>query len=152
MNLENYLNGLVREGLLKKEEIGLDQVRAYLKKSRKNLIAAKKILAIDEGIAYTTAYTGMLQLARALVYLNGHRPSDGEQHKTTIDVASKILGHDFVNLIYRFNKMRIKRHKFIYEGTFIYKEEATNAIKAAYIFYNKVKQHLEKTDPQLKLF
>jgi len=43
MNLEDYLNNLIERGLLKKEEIGIDQVSALLKTASKNIKAAEKI-------------------------------------------------------------------------------------------------------------
>jgi len=48
MSLKNYLNNLIERGFLKKEEIGVDQVRALLKSASKNLRAAQKNLNIQE--------------------------------------------------------------------------------------------------------
>ncbi len=95
----------------------------------------------------------MLQLARAIIYLHGYRPDDGQQHKTTIEAAGKILGQNFNDLIYRFDKMRKKRNQFIYEPALpLNREETISALKTAIAFYHQVKQYLERVEPQLKLF
>ena len=40
MNLRNYLKNLVKRGFLKKEEIGIDQIRALLSGASKNILSA----------------------------------------------------------------------------------------------------------------
>ena len=88
MNLRNYLKNLTKQGFLKKEEIGVDQIRSLLLAASKNLLSAKKNLEIDEETCYTMAYNSMIKAARALLFLQGFRPYDGQQHKTTIDSFS----------------------------------------------------------------
>jgi len=115
MDLTNYFHNLAEQGYLKKEDIGLDQVKALLESARKNLIASQKNLSIDEETSYSMAYNAMLKVARAIIYLQGFRPDDGRQHKTTIEVAGKILGDDFKILIDKFDQMRKKRNQFTYQ-------------------------------------
>jgi len=56
-------------------------------------------------------------------------------------------------LIEKFDKMRKKRNKFIYEPSLpLSKDEAIRAIKTAVEFYNKVRDFLKHTNPQLELF
>ncbi|MFA6047368.1 MAG: HEPN domain-containing protein [Parcubacteria group bacterium] len=153
MNLENYFNKLVQKGFLKRERIGLDQVRALMRSAEKNLSAARKTLAIDEETCYAMAYTGMLKIARAIIFLHGLRPDDGQQHKTTVEVSGMILGDKFNSLIKIFDKMRKKRNKFTYDPmTPVSKEEARSALVTSEEFLSKVRKHLERTDPQKKLF
>lgn len=116
MTLNNYLNKLVEQGLLKQEDIGLDQARSLLGGAIRNISAARKSLAIDEETCYIMAYNAMLKIARALVFLQGFRPIDGQQHKTTIKISGEILGKDFNQLIKRFDKMRRKRNQLIYDS------------------------------------
>lgn len=153
MNLENYLNDLVEKGLLKKEAIGIDQIKALVKSAKRNLSVADKIFEIDEEVCFSTAYNSMLKIARALVYLKGFRPDDGMQHKTTVDVAGKILGANFALLIDKFDRMRKKRNEFTYDPLIpLGVEETRNALKTAKEFYEKVKEFLMDKEPQLKLF
>lgn len=105
-NLGNYLKRLESAGLLKKERIGIDQIRALLMSASKNIVASEKNLSIDEEACFTLTYNAMLKAARALVFLQGYRPHDGQQHKTTIEVAGEILGEEFSELINLFDKMK----------------------------------------------
>ena len=152
-NLKHYLKKLESEGFLRKEKIGTDQVRALLMSALKNITASEKTLTIDEEACYTMAYNAMLKTARALVFLNGYRPSDGRQHMTTIEVAGEILGKEFSDLIHMFDKMRRKRNQFIYEPTLpLSLTQAKHAMKTAKKFHEKVKRFLNARYPQLKLF
>ena len=153
MNLKDYLNSLADKGLLKPEKIGLDQVRALILGAEKNLTAAKKNLSIDEETTYIMAYSAMLKVARALIFIRGFRPDDGQQHKTTIDVAGIILGQDFNDLIAKFDKMRRKRNELTYDPLLpLSKIETENALKSAQEFLKRVKEFLAKSDWQKKLF
>ncbi len=138
---------------MKPEAIGFDQIRALLESARKNLSAARKNLTIDEETCYTMAYKAMHKVARALLFLQGFRPDDGQQHKTTIAIVGRILGKAFDDLISRFDKMRKRRNKFSYEPLVPpSKEEAGSALETAEEFCKKVEAFLEQTNPQLKLF
>lgn len=152
-HLDKYLRALESRGFIKKEKIGVDQSKALLMSASRNITASEKNLSIDEEACYTLAYNAMLKLARALVLLQNYRPSDGQQHKTTIEVAGKILGKEFSELISIFDKMRKKRNQFTYDPLLpLSLAEAKNAIKTANDFYIKVKNFLDKKYPQLKLF
>lgn len=152
MNLKNYSDELVKRGLLKEEDIGLDQIKALIVNAEKNLAAAKKNLKIDEETCYTMAYLAMLKMARALIFIYGLRPDDGQQHKTTIEVAGKILGSAFNDLIDRFDNMRRKRNEITYDPLLpLSKVEAEDAFKNAVEFFRKIKDFLSEKDPQRKL-
>lgn len=152
-SLENYLRELEFKGFIKKEKIGTDQVKALLISASRNIIASEKNLSIDEEACYTLAYNAMLKIARALVFLQNYRPSDGQQHKTTIEFAGKILGKEFSELIDIFDKMRKKRNQFTYDPMLpLSLAEAKNALKTANDFHVKVKSFLDKKYPQLNLF
>lgn len=151
--LEDCLKKLRAEGFLRKEEIGIDQVRALLISAAKNITASEKNIRIDEEACYTLAYNAMLKTARALVFLQSHRPTDGRQHMTTIDVAGAILGEEFSELILMFDKMRKKRNQFTYEPLLpLSMTEAKNALKTAKKFHDKVRKFLVRRYPQLDLF
>lgn len=151
--LKDYLKKLRAEGFLRKEEIGNDQVRALLISAAKNIAASEKNIRIDEEACYTLAYNAMLKTARALVFLQKHRPSDGRQHMTTIEVAGAVLGQEFSELILMFDKMRKKRNQFIYEPLLpLSMTEAKNALKTAKKFHDKVREFLSRRYPQLDLF
>lgn len=153
MNLGSYLKRLESHGLLKREKIGNDQVKALLSSGLRNIAASEKNLSIDEETCYSLAYTSMLKISRALVFLQGYRPSDGQQHKTTVEVAGQILGKEFNELIDTFDIMRRKRNQFTYDPMLpLSLTEAKNALGTAKEFHAKVKSFLNKEYSQLKLF
>lgn len=151
--LENYFKKLGTKGFLKKEKICTDQVRALLISASKNIIASEKNLSIDEEGCYTLAYNAMLKIARAIVFLQGYRLSDGQQRKTTIEVAGEIFGKEFSEIISMFDKMRKKRNQFTYDPMLpLSLTETKYALKTAHDFYKKVKLFLNKKYSQLDLF
>jgi uncharacterized protein (UPF0332 family) len=88
-----------------------------------------------------------------ILLLNGFRPSNGEQHKTTFLAASIFLGPEYDYLIRKIQKYRIKRNNCIYDPKiFITGEEAKNIYITAQTFWNKVKKYLLKENSQLNLF
>ena len=152
-SLEKYLDSLAEKGLLKREPgIKVDQIQGLLDGSRRNLRSANKSLEIDEELCYEAAYKSMFKLARAMVFLQGYRTDDGGQHKTTINVAEKVLGAAFGTLIKKFDKMRRIRNAFDYDpGAPLSRIETVNALKTANEFYDKVIKYLMTKNPQLKL-
>ena len=151
--LEDSLKKLRAEGFLRKEEIGTDQVKALLISAVKNIAASEKNIQIDEEACYTLAYNAMLKTARALVFLQNHRPSDGRQHMTTLEVAGVILGDEFSELILMFDKMRKKRNQFTYEPLLpLSMTEARNALKTAKRFHDRVRKFMADKYPQRNLF
>lgn len=153
MNSKKYFDELIKRGLLKKEKIGLDQVRALLASSAKNLSASRKTISIDEETCFAMAYAAMLKIARAILFLHSLRPSDGQQHKTTIEVAGNILGSEFGDLIEKFDKMRRKRNQFTYDPLLpLTDQETKEALQTAEKFSVEVKKRLEKEDLQGQLF
>lgn len=158
-NLEKYFDSYIQKGHLKKENIGLDQIKSLIESAEKDLhdakvlMEARKTLDISEERYYTAAYTSMLKLARAVLFLNDLRPSDGQQHRTTIEVAGLILGDEFSKLILDFDKMRKKRNEFTCEPKYpIGEAESKKAVDSAGEFFRKVKKYVNKIDPRLKLF
>ncbi|MFH0891585.1 MAG: HEPN domain-containing protein [Candidatus Falkowbacteria bacterium] len=153
MNLKDYFKQKIEAGHLKKEKIGHDQVVALIKAAIKNLSASEKNINIDEETCYAMAYNAMLKIGRAIIYLSGMRPDDGQQHKTTVEAAGRILGDDFNDLIVNFDKMRRKRNQFTYDPIApLGREEAIQALGTAKKFITEVKKYLDKTNPQRKLF
>jgi len=147
------LEKLAQDGLLKRQKIDIEDTKALIKIAFKNFLAAEKILKIDEEAAYISAYNSMMKLGRVLVYLNGFKPTDKHQHKTVVDVSSKILGDKFNDLVMKFDIMRRKRNQFTYDiSKPLSESEVKNAIKTAYDFFESVRTEVFLNDPQLKLF
>lgn len=153
MNLGNLLNNLIKEGKLKKQKTEIDYLNDLLFAAKRNFEAAVLIKNKVDEAAFKLIYDGLLQIGRVIVLLNGYRPDDGEQHKTTFLVAGEILGNDYNDFIDKIQKFRIKRNDCIYEPRgLITRTETESIFKTAKEFWAKVKGYLESKNPQLKLF
>jgi len=85
--------------------------------------------------------------------LNGYRPDDGEQHKTTFLVAGKLLGKEYNDLVSKIQRFRIKRNICIYEPKGLINKNEIEAIYRVFKeFWRKVRIYLKEKNPQLKLF
>lgn len=142
MSLKSLLNRLIREGKLRKQETDIAYLQNLLEASKRNFDAAFKLF-----------YDGLLQLGRVILLLNGFRPVDGEQHKTTFKVAGEFLGKDFAELINKIQRYRIKRNDCIYDPKVLISRVETEAIhKTAQEFWRRIRLYLSEKDPQIRLF
>lgn len=153
-NLENLLEELLKSGKVKKQATNTNYLNGLLNAAHSNFSAAK--YNFDGGFMDTTfksAYDGLLQISRAILLLNGYRPNDGEQHKTTFLVAGAFLGKEFEELIIKIDRYRIKRNNAIYQPIdFISKNEATGILGSAKDFWLVAKKYLKENNKQLELF
>ena len=151
MTYEKFLEESLSKGLLRKQKADIRAVEKLILRAHKDLKTAKANLDIDEGIAYTVAYLGMLHAARAFILLKGFRPADGYQHKTVVEFMSHFLGREFKVIVEQFDRMRRKRNIFTYEiDISISKSEASNALEKAKRFVDLIKGIIQKENPQMR--
>lgn len=154
MSLEELLKNLLREGKIKRQSTDVSFLNASLDAAKHNLRAAE--FNINGGYwdtAFKSAYDCLLQISRVILLLNGYRPDDGEQHKTTFRVAGAFLGSEFAELIDKIDRCRIKRNNVIYKPLApISKGEAEDILKSAHDYWKKVKIYLKNKNKQLELF
>lgn len=142
---------MLDRGLIKKQGVNFNQIDALLFRAKKDLIASKANLEIDEEVTYNYAYLAMLRCGRAIMFMEGYRPTDGRQHKTVIEFTGKILGEKFINIVKKFDNMRRKRNQFTYDPSLpVSKLEAKNALKTAEEFIKKIIELVKKENPQQK--
>lgn len=140
------LNDLVREGLIKPFNASQKQAADRLRLADRDIKTARLIVAQDRDWAFSIAYNAVLQASRALMFAMGYRPSGGEgQHVAAVRFAQEVLGKEFGEEIYIFEKMRSKRHKVIYDVSgLISQAEAKQAFRFAQKFVAIVKKRLEQ--------
>jgi len=152
MVYEDTVKIMLNQGLIKKQKVDFSQIEALLLRSRKDIVAAKANLEIDEEVTYNYAYLAMLRCGRSMVFMKGYRSVDGQQHKTVIELSGEILGEKFKNIIKKFDHMRRKRNQFTYDPFLpVSKIEAENALKTAEEFVTIVLKLVQKENPQLRL-
>ena len=153
-NLENLLAKLLEEGKIKKQETDINYLNGLLSAAHQNFSAAKYNFDGEfMDTAFKSAYDGLLQISRVILLLNGYRPDDGEQHKTTFLVAGAFLGKEFDDLIAKIDRYRIKRNNAVYQPiNFISKSEVSGILESSKEFWIAVKKYLKENNNQLELF
>lgn len=123
---------LEAQGSIERISSNPKQISVNLARARRDLVVARANLEIDEAWAHTIAYHAMLRAGRALMFSHGYRPKGKDQHRTVVEFCAAVLGEGFRTLINRFNRMRTKRHQFIYDPERpIPKTEAAQSLKSA---------------------
>jgi uncharacterized protein (UPF0332 family) len=146
------LKRLEAQGLIEKAKFSGGQIKPNLNRAQRDLRTAKANLKIDEEWAYTIAYHAMLRAGRAFMFASGYRPRGKDQHKTVVEFCSESLGLDFQDLTTRFNRMRLKRHDFIYDPERpISKTEALKSLESAVHFVEEIIQRIHKMNPPKRL-
>lgn len=148
----DLLKRFIDERRLQPFKIERAQIEKHIQSAYQDLKEARTTFKVSDKAAYLFAYTAMLKVGRALLFLKGYRPKGEGQHETVVQAAGTILGSDFETLTRQFNRMRQKRNKLIYDiGGLVSHEEAEQAFKAAEQYLEKVRAFMEREDPQLKL-
>lgn len=143
---------LEAQGFIEKASFSSGQIKSNLNRAQRDLRTAKANLKIDEEWAYTIAYHAMLRAGRAFMFASGYRPRGKDQHKTVVEFCSESLGKDFQYLTARFNRMRLKRHDFIYQPERpIPRTEAAKSLESAAQFVQEIMRRIEKLNPQKRL-
>jgi len=146
------LKRLETQGHVEKASFSAGQIKSNLNRAQRDLRTAKANLKIDEEWAYTIAYHAMLRAGRAFMFASGYRPRGKDQHKTVVEFCAESLGIDFQHLTTRFNRMRLKRHDFIYDPERpIPITEAVKSLESAGQFVQEITRRIEKLNPQKRL-
>ncbi|MBU4369275.1 HEPN domain-containing protein [Patescibacteria group bacterium] len=151
--MEDFIKEYIKEGLIKKETIGFDQVVKHINRAQKDLKVAEANLDIDAEASYNYAYLSMLRASRALMFSYGYRPADGQQHKTVVIFSKYILTSDFSKLVRHFNRMRQKRNRFTYDepGLLVSRTETEESFKSAKQFVRQITEFIQRKNPRQKL-
>lgn len=149
MSYERFL----RDKLIKKQRPDFKQIEYQLKRAQKDLKTAEANLAIDLTWAFTIAYHGMIRASKALMYSKGYLPTAKRSHKTIVGFTKLILGEEYDTLIARFNRMRRKRHHFIYDSrNSITLTEAESSLKIAKRLIEQIIVNVNRENPEKDLF
>jgi len=140
------LEKLLRDRLIRKIRVDKTLVRKSFSLAKRDLETSKKVFENESyGWSLAIAYNSMLQGGRALMFLNGFKPTGQYQHIAVIKFVHIVFGKEITDrMIDIFNILREKRHKVIYEEVDIISEdEARNAIRWAEEFLSKVENILK---------
>jgi len=144
---------LESSGLIEFVGIDLKQASSNLKRAEKDVGTAHENLGIDIEWAFTIAYHAILRAGRALMLAKGYRSKGRDQHRTVVTFVDIVLGAEFKNLVSGFDRMRRRRHDFIYDvGRPISKFEVEKSIANSRILVEVIEKVIEDMNPQISLF
>ncbi len=142
-----------RDKLLKRQRPDFKQISHQLERSLKDLKTAEANLEIDLTWSYTIAYHSMIRAGRALIFSKGYLPTAKNSHKTIVELTKLMLGEEYNSLTSRFNRMRRRRHDFIYDSkNHVTPQEAESSLEAAKKLIQKIVAMVKKENPQKELF
>lgn len=149
MNYERFL----KDKLIKKQKPDFKQIDYQLKRSLEDLKTAEANLKIDLTWLITIAYHAMIRVGRALMYSKGYLPTVKNSHKTIVEFTKLTLGNEYHNLTSRFNRMRRRRHDFIYNSkNHLTINEAKTSLRVAEKLINTISDLVEQERLQIELF
>lgn len=152
MSYDKFIEEYLSKSLIKKQEVGFDQIDKLIKQADKELNTCVKILEISSELSYTSAYSAMLYAGRALMLLKGYRAIGVNKHKTVVEFIGACVGEDYKILIEKFDNMRKKRNLLTYEPwrLNISKTDAENALKSAREFVSFIANKIKEENPQIE--
>ena len=149
MSFERFL----KDNLIKRVKPDFKQIGAQLRRAEKDLKTGKSLVSNDPTWAYAIIYHAMIRAGRALLFSHGYLPTSQRSHKTIIEGARLILGDEYHDLLSRFNRMRRKRHDFIYDSVNdITPPEVKSALETATNLIKKIRSIFEQAQTQKELF
>ena len=152
MNYDKFIEEYLSKSLIKKQEVGFDQINKMVKQANKELNTCVKILQISSELSYTSAYSAMLYAGRALMFLKGYRATGVNKHKTVVEFIGAYVGENYKILIEKFDNMRKKRNLLTYEPwrLNISKTDLKNALKSAKEFVSFIMDKVKEENPQIE--
>lgn len=149
MSYEKFL----KDNLIKNQTPDFKQISYQLQRSLKDLKTAEANLKIDLTWALAIAYHAMIRAGRALMYSKGYLPTTKRTHKTIVEFTKLILGHEYGALVSKFNRLRRKRHDFIYDSkNHITHSEAKSSLDTARKLIDKIIDLVKQENPERYLF
>jgi uncharacterized protein (UPF0332 family) len=139
MSYERWL----RDHLIKKQAPDHNQITKQLNRASKDLRTAEALSSIDRTWSFTIAYHAMIRTGRAFMFSKGYLPTTLNPHKTIVEFTREALDAQYGDLLFRFDRMRRKRHDFIYDAeNHTTEPEAFAAIKTAQDLIRRIRECL----------
>jgi uncharacterized protein (UPF0332 family) len=144
MSYERWL----RDRLIKKQSPDLGQIAKQLRRADRDLQTAAAVVPIDRTWGFTIAYHAMIRAGRAFMFSLGYLPTTINSHKTIIEFMHSAFDPEYNDLILRFDRMRRKRHDFIYDSeNHTTEAEALAALKTAQDLIRGIRNRLKDEYP-----
>lgn len=148
MSFEKFL----KANLVKRQKPDFRQISFQLRRSARDLKTAEANLEIDPTWALTIAYHAMIRAGRALIFSKGFLPTSKNTHKTIVEITGILLGREYETLVSKFNRLRRKRHDFIYDSkNHTTHSEAESSLETGRQLIAKIVDLVKEEDPEKHL-
>ena len=138
---------------LKSCPVDFRRIENFIQRAQKDLVSARFIKHTDLEAAYQLLYEGMLHCALAYTVGDGFQPDIRGKHKTLIDYVAYALGKRYESKIKFYDRMRRRRHQFLYEpGPYQCTEkEIEDAETVVREFIELISRKIREKNPQKEL-
>ena len=134
---------LINSRRIYREEISGEEVRQAMALAERDLRAARKIMQDELDWGFAVGYNAVLQASRAYMFAKGYRPASAEAHKNTLAFMALALGRKHEALVMYFDRMRVKRHRAVYDQPgLITRREADDLLARAEDFVALVRERI----------
>jgi uncharacterized protein (UPF0332 family) len=139
------IEDLLRTRKIRRHRSTPEEIARQLELADRDIRLARLTMAEDWDWAFSIAYNGVLQAARAFMYSQGFRPAAEQGHKNTFAFLRATLGKDLSSTIGYFDRMRKKRNQAIYDvAGLITEKEARAILKNAMTFVDEIKRQIKR--------
>ncbi|MBI5036982.1 HEPN domain-containing protein [Candidatus Micrarchaeota archaeon] len=131
---------MLEEGMIESIPVNKDYAKQIFQQSKADIKAAEDSFT-SKNLDWTLviSYNAMLRAARALMFLKGYRPKGEYKHLAVVKFIESEGGKLSKEMVVVFNRMRIKRHRAVYdEPEAVSESEAKNANQFAKEFVEKI--------------
>lgn len=141
------------EKKLKSCPVDLKRVENFIRRAKKDLASAELLSETDLEGAYAFLYDTMLHAGLAYMSIAGVYPDIKGKHKTVIEYAAHELGENYQSQMKLYDRMRKKRHQFIYEPGPVgcTRKEMEEARQVAQEFLKIIAERIKEKSPQKEL-
>ncbi|MFH1772299.1 MAG: HEPN domain-containing protein [Candidatus Omnitrophota bacterium] len=143
----------IKNKLIKRQTPDHKQIEYQLGRSLKDLKTAEANLNIDLTWSLAIAYHAIIRAGKALMYSKGYLPTVNRSHKTIVEFTKVLLGDEYHDLVAKFNRLRRKRHDFIYDSqNHVTHQEAKSSLETAQKLIDRIINLVREENPQTHLF
>ena len=141
------------EKRLKPCPVDFKRVENFIRRAKKDMASAELLSEADLEGAYAFLYDTMLHAGLAYMSISGVYPDIKGKHKTVIEYVAHKLGKNYHRQMEVYDRMRKKRHQFIYEPGPIgcTRKEMEEAGKTAEEFLKIIIDRIKEKNPQKEL-
>jgi len=148
--VEDKVDEYLKVGKLKKDDASLEQIERLLREAVIDLDEAQMTQEIAAHRAtFFLAYMAMLRAGRALLLLNGYRPSNCSQHKTIVEMTGLLMGEKTKDITSHLQHVWQKQDSLVHGGGSLLTElEAHDAFHYALLLLREIVKQIKKRDPE----